>query len=139
MSKPKLSEEEFIQCSAFRVTGGCGRVWEVPLKAVRRDYVRFLMEEDGVTQKEALAQATKEAVETWFHEQFDWSDIEQYGKMVKGASAAKIEEALNLLRGSFSQSHTKQLLIPEKLARLKARRLDEKLEPAAGVSSKPRL
>lgn len=83
---------------AFIVTSPCGRAWEVPIEAVREDYAQFLCQVDGISLDEANAQVQAEEVAFWFYEQFQWSDIDRTGKLVKDASPETVKLALDLMR-----------------------------------------
>lgn len=131
-----------IETHGFRVDSPCGRSYEVPLAKVRDDYARFLMENDGVTRAEALEKCDRDTLETWFCEQFDWSDVERYGRVVKNPSARQIKEALDLMRASdVVSSVAKVVALPEKVAQQKGRRLEKALSTpeAPSPSRRPRM
>lgn len=86
---------------AFRIESPCGRVWEVPIAAVREDYARYLVDADGITLDEAKARVEEwVSVSFWFYQQFDWDDVERCGKLVQEASAEQVRAALDRRRNS---------------------------------------
>lgn len=124
---------------AFRIVSPCGREYEVPMSKVRDDYAKFLVDNDGLSYEEAIAQMEPSYVFSWFYDQFDWSDVEHYGTCVKEASPAKIKEALDAMRSGSHPSTTATLReIPEEVAGLRAKKLEETLPKAKGAKS-PRM
>ena len=93
----------------FRVASPCGRVYEVPWSQVREDYLAYLIKEDGLSREQALARVTRGDVDSWFYEQFDWSDVERYGTCVQQADAAQIRAALNAVRADTSPGNCTRL------------------------------
>jgi len=64
------------------------RVYHVPIKAVRADYIQFLVDNDGISRKQAAAQIDAEPrfLETWFVEQWSWSLVRKQGTLAKDMS-----------------------------------------------------
>ena len=140
MGKP--SSNHPVETVGFRIASPCGRTYEVPLTKVRDDYAKYLMESDGITRAQALAQCDRETLETWFMEQFDWSDVERYGRVVKNPSPRQIREALDLMRGNDSPGNFADLKVfPEKVAEQRSLHLDKTLAPSTPSASprKPRM
>ena len=113
---------EIIKTKQYRVEGACGREWVVPLQAVMNDYIHFLETNDNITRKEAIRRTDINDITSWFHEQFNWSDVEKYGKMVKEASQKTIEDALNIYRGNSFENVIEEINV-EKESLLKKRKL----------------
>lgn len=92
----------------FEVKSPCGRVWFVPLEKVRLDYAEFLQQADGLDKAAAMSKVAQneEFVPTWFHEQFDWSDVTRHGRLVQEASPEAIARALDFLRDNSGYSAT---------------------------------
>lgn len=84
----------------FLMLSPCGRAWFVLRQAVRDDYARFLVEQDGLTPEAAKAQAEKDPgfLEEWLGTQFSWSEIASIGVLVREASRDDIRRALDLVR-----------------------------------------
>lgn len=83
----------------FEVHSPCGRAWFVPKTAVRDDYVSFLMQADKLSEADAKAKADEAGdLDFWFYEQFDWSDVQRVGTLIKEASPDDITTALDFLR-----------------------------------------
>lgn len=98
--------QDYSKAPGFTVKSPCGREWFVPLTAIIADYASFLQEADGLSNADALtkANANMSFMETWFHEQFSWSDVVHHGVLVKKADAAHVEAALNFYRDYSGQS-----------------------------------
>jgi len=86
----------------FEVRSQCGRVWFVPHDAVIADYAAYLEQEDKLSKEDALAQARQDegTAQMWFTQQFNWSDIDRHGRLVREASAEDLERALKFMRTS---------------------------------------
>lgn len=100
------------------------------------------MDSDGVTRAQALKQCDRETLEVWFFEQFNWSDVERYGSVVKQPSPRQIQEALNLMRGNDSPGEFAKLrVLPEKVAEQKVQHLEQVLDTGAPLQrkAKPRM
>jgi hypothetical protein len=116
-------DRAFIMEHTYRVQSPCGRVWDVPMRCVMNDYVRFLVDNDGVTRQQALADMEVQWVESWFHEQYDWQDVERDGKLVQQPTANQIKQALDLMRGGASNIQATTVDTPGHAARKKRRSL----------------
>lgn len=129
--------EENIDWSThvFRLESPCGRVYVVPLLAVRDDYVDFLVKEDGLTPEQAMGQVSLSDVKCWFQEQFNWDDVDAMGQCIKQPTAAQIQYALDTVR---RHAHPSNLSKFEERAELVAARDARQLDQAAPkVSSAP--
>lgn len=129
-----------LHAQAFRIQSPCGRAYEVPLDQVAEDYVRFLVDADGISRTEALGRVTQDAVESWFREQFSWGDVERYGRKTKDASRAQVIAALDQVRRGSSVSGVSRLVVDEaKVARERQAALDGALPGTAPSPRGPRL
>lgn len=85
----------------FESKSPCGRVYFVPIAAVRTDYATFLSQQDGISMDRAYAKAdeNKDFLETWFCEQFNWDDMSKVGTLIKQPTEKEVVTALDFLRG----------------------------------------
>ena len=70
----------------IEVKGNCGRVWHVPLEKVRLDIAKFYRQADDIPLPEAKLRAAKLAdsdLETWFAQQYIWSEVVRDGVLRK--------------------------------------------------------
>lgn len=104
---PGVAPEE-----GFEVQSECGRGWFVPMTAVQANYAEYLAQADGLDDSAAMVRAGKSKADlhSWFAEQFDWADIDRYGRLTKEASAEHIARALNAVRADGSPSDSSKLL-----------------------------
>ena len=130
-----------LEALVFRVKSPCGRAYEVPMLKVRDDYVQFLMDQDGLSRKEALQKFEFSDLESWFYEQFNWDDIERHGKLIKNPSPKQIKEALDHMRNGSPSNDCMLVAQPEVLAQKRAKKLDRALadQPVAPSRQKPRM
>lgn len=127
-----------LEALVFRVNSPCGRAYEVPMIKVRDDYVQFLMDQDGLSRKEALQKFEFSDLESWFYEQFRWEEIERYGKLIKKPSQKQIKEALDHMRDSSPSNNCMLVAQPEVLAAKRAQKLDRALEDQPVAAARPK-
>lgn len=83
----------------FIVRSPCGREWFLSHEAVSKDYAQFLMEQDGLSEVEAMVMASvHDNMQTWFSEQIIWEEVESLGVLIKEASPEEVQKALNFYR-----------------------------------------
>lgn len=107
----------------FEVKSPCGRVWFVPHSAVFDDYVAFVKQADSLSEEEARLHAQEECdIETWFCEQFNWTDVKQYGTLIKQASPEDVESALNFVLNNSGSSVTEEYRTVSQATAMKSRK-----------------
>ena len=81
----------------FDVRSPCGRTWFVPLETVHKDYADFLVEQDGLSMGEAMAQAggDQENLAVWFAEQWNLRDVAKRGRLTGLPTAEDVQRALD--------------------------------------------
>lgn len=104
-------ERKELMTQVFIVRSPCGRTYEVPLRKVLNDYVDFRLQADGDSRAKVISEISPSDVEVWFYEQYNWQDVERDGKIVGHPTAAQVEEALNLMRGSEDPSNVAELRV----------------------------
>jgi hypothetical protein len=75
----------------IEVKGRCGRVWHVPLEKVREDIACYYKEADKLSlavAKEKASTLSDDDLETWFREQYIWSEVVRDGVLKKDLSDA---------------------------------------------------
>jgi len=75
----------------IEIKGRCGRVWHVPLQKVREDIALYYKEADKLSlaaAKEKASTLSDEDLETWFREQYIWSEVVRDGVLKKDLSDA---------------------------------------------------
>lgn len=100
---------------------------------VARDYAKFLVENDGVSFKEAMDGMTLEDVEVWFSQQYSWDDVDHQGKLIKYPSEQEILDALDMARrdsGAVSSVSEKRQS-ERQMSKIKRRKLQATIERKA--------
>lgn len=128
----------YIQTHAYRVKSECGREWEVPMRLVMEDYIKFRIENDSVDRKQALEEMDRHDVEHWFGQMYvTWDDIDRDGTLVKHPTQEDIDKALDALRRSGSPMNDSKLITSgREMARIEHKKIQKKtsrqaLAPAA--------
>lgn len=131
----------------FRIQSPCGRTYVVALEAVRDDYAHFISKTDKVSYEKALEGVSSSDVESWFHDQFTWEDVERLGECVARPAhtpeqiALIVEAALNSTRDRSSpQSQAVLQVLEDRLSRQSSARLEESIPPpSVSVHKPPRM
>jgi hypothetical protein len=132
-------DRTFIQGHCYRVESPCGRAWDVPMRRVMNDYIAFLIENDGVTRRQALETMDASQVESWFHEQYEWQDVERDGRLVQQPTAQQIIDALDVARGGRSNMTSSVVDVPDYETRKKRRKLGQMARRGAMTPPKPKF
>ena len=127
-----------LQTEGFEMKSECGRVYRISLQAVFDDYAKFLVDNDGISREEAEAKIELGDVESWFYDQFAWSDVDKVGECIQEASAENIKRALNRVRGQSIDDSTK-VVFADKLAAINAEALEQGLPQAPARRPRPRV
>ncbi len=86
----------------FIIDAPDGRVFLLPRSAVAKDYMEFLMDQDGLSLREAQATVDRqpEFLDTWFSEQFFWEDVERLGMVLVHKNPESMQDFLPYRDGS---------------------------------------
>jgi len=91
----------------YVVRGACGREWTIPASAVRADYKRFVIEQDGLDDASAEARVEEHFdQDVWWREQClpYWDFVELYGTEASNSTPRfKTRKALDNNRGREPQ------------------------------------
>lgn len=94
----------------YIVRGSCGREWFVPLEALRKDYIDYLIDSDGLSEGDAAKKIDEDEsfLHIWFVEQCSlWCDIERLGRLVKESATLKTKAAMDNRRGKLIADYEK--------------------------------
>lgn len=94
----------------FTVVGSCGRTWFVPLQRVKHDYAQTIEQLDECNSAVAMQKVNKmpdAQLETWFREQFNWSDVVRLGVLIGLPTEKQLLAALDsaLFNAGTSPGH----------------------------------
>lgn len=106
-----MKKQDKVLDKVFRFKDAFGRVWEVPLVAVWKDYERdhrhYYGKKPDVDQKD---------LETWFYEQWYWDMVERHGVIVKDLTGKQKDALLKkLMSHECYEAHEQPSFVPGKI------------------------
>ena len=135
-------DHEFIRTHAFTVPSPCGRAWEVPMRKVFQDYLRYRKEADNEGSAIVEEGLTVDDLTSWFYDQYSWDDVERDGRQVRQPTPRQIQDALDLMRSRNDPSREATLApSPLETARLGRAKLRQQVSQsrASGAAPKPKM